>query len=114
ARSMRTRVTRTFGFVIPDISNPLFAVIARTAKGTLQNMGYLLNLANSGDSVEREVKLITDFAERQCDGLIFVTNNESDVRMIEASPSVRLALVTPHRDRHLPIDKVMTHNARGM
>ena len=114
ARSMRTRVTRTIGFVVPDISNPLFSVIARAAEGTLQNMGYLLNLANSGDSVEREVKLISDFAERQCDGLIFVTNNESDVRMIEALRAVRLPLVALDRDINLHIDKVMTDHARGM
>jgi len=114
ARSMRTRVTHTIGFVIPDISNPLFSVIARAAEDTLQNVGYLLNIANSGESLEREVKLIRAFAERQCDGLMFVTNNESDMRMLEALTSSRLPLVALDREIDLPIDKVMTDHARGL
>ena len=73
---MRTRVTRTVGFIIPDISNPIFSLIAREAEQLLQGEGYVLNVANSGGSVEREVRLIRAFAERQCDSMLFVTNSE--------------------------------------
>ena len=114
ARSMRTRTTKAIGFIIPDISNPLFSVIAREAEAVLQNDGYLLNIANSGDSAERERALVRSFAERQCDGIIFSTSNEMDPRVLEALRAARLPLLALDRDIDLPIDKVMTDHARGV
>jgi LacI family transcriptional regulator len=114
ARSMRTRTTRTIGFVIPDISNPLFATIARNAELVLQNEGFLLNIASSDDNVEREVRLISVFAERQCDGLILVTNRESDPRILEALRSSRLPLLVLDRELELDVDRVMSDHALGV
>lgn len=114
ARSMRTRTTRTIAFIIPDISNPLFSIIAREAEAVLQNHGYLLNIANTGDNVERELRLINAFVERQCDALIFATNNEFDPRVLGALRACGLPLLALDRDVDLPIDKVMTDHAHGI
>jgi LacI family transcriptional regulator len=114
ARSMRTRVTHTIGFVIPDLSNPIFSLIARDAEEVLQNEGYMLNVANSEGRVDREVQLIKAFAERQCDGLMFVTNNESDPRILEALRSSRLPMVAIDRELALDVDRVMVDHARGV
>lgn len=114
ARSMRTRTTRTIGFIIPDISNPLFSVIAREAEAVLQDDGYLLNIANTGDNVDREVKLIKAFVERQCDALIVATNNEFDVRVLDSLRASKLPLVALDRDVNLKVDRVMTDHAHGI
>jgi LacI family transcriptional regulator len=114
ARSMRTRVTRTIGFIIPDISNPVFSLIAREAEHVLQGENYMLNVANSGDNVEREVRLIRAFAERQCDAIIFVTNSESDTRLLHALRTSGLPVLALDRDIQLKIDRVMIDHARGM
>ena len=47
ARSMRTGTTGAVGFVVSDISNPLFAAIAKAADETLSPRGYALMIANS-------------------------------------------------------------------
>lgn len=114
ARSMRTRVTRTVGFVIPDISNPVFSLIAREAEQVLQSEDYMLNVANSGDNVEREVRLVKAFAERQCDALILVTNSESDPRVLQALRSSGLPVLALDREIDLDIDRVMIDHAHGM
>jgi LacI family transcriptional regulator len=114
ARSMRTRTTKAIGFIVPDISNPLFSVIAREAEAVLQNDGYLLNIASSGDSADRERALVRAFAERQCDGIIFSTSDEMDPRVLEALRAARLPLLALDRDIDLPVDKVMTDHARGV
>ena len=114
ARSMRTRVTRTVGFIIPDISNPIFSLIAREAEQLLQGEGYVLNVANSGGSVEREVRLIRAFAERQCDSMLFVTNSETDPRVLEALRSSGLRILALDREVGLEVDRVMIDHARGM
>jgi LacI family transcriptional regulator len=114
ARSMRTRVTRTIGFIIPDISNPVFSLIAREAEHVLQSEDYMLNIANSSDNVEREVRLVKAFAERQCDALILVTNSESDLRLLHAIRSSGLPVLALDRELDLDIDRVMIDHARGM
>jgi LacI family transcriptional regulator len=114
ARSMRTRVTRTIGFIIPDISNPIFSLVSRDAEQVLQSEGYMLNVANSGGSVEREVRLIKAFAERQCDAMIFVTNSESDPRVLDALRSSGLQILALDREVNLQVDRVMIDHARGM
>ena len=47
ARSMRTGQSRAVGFVVSDISNPLFSAIAKGADSVLHQHGYSLVLANS-------------------------------------------------------------------
>jgi LacI family transcriptional regulator len=111
---MRTRVTRTIGFVIPDISNPVFSLIAREAEHVLQSEDYMLNIANSGDSVEREVRLVKAFAERRCDAIILVTNSETDPRVLQALRSSGLPVLALDREIALDIDRVMIDHARGM
>ena len=54
ARSMRTGSSRTVGFVVSDISNPLFATIAKGVDSVLVPHGYSLVLANSENDPEHE------------------------------------------------------------
>ncbi len=114
ARSMRTRVTHTIGFIIPDISNSVFSFMARDAEEVFQNEAYVLNIANSSGRVDREIRLIKAFAERQCDGLMFVTNNESDPELLETLRMARLPIVSLDREVNLPVDSVMVDHAQGV
>ena len=47
AQSLRTRATRTVGFVVRDISIPLFAGIVKGAEQELESHGYSVLLTNS-------------------------------------------------------------------
>lgn len=46
-RSLRQGFTRTVGFIVRDISNPLFADIAKGAEDKLRAHGYAIVLTNS-------------------------------------------------------------------
>lgn len=76
ARSMRTGTTGAIGLIVSDISNPLFASIARAADSTLSPMGYALMLANSANDVDHEAELIAAFRQRRLDGLMIATADE--------------------------------------
>jgi LacI family transcriptional regulator len=47
AQSLRTGATRTVGFVVRDISIPLFAGIVKGAEQELESYGYSVLLTNS-------------------------------------------------------------------
>ncbi len=69
ARSLRTRVTRTIGFLIPDIQNPVYAQMIAGAEEAAQAQGYALLLMNSS-SGERRRTFIELLAQDRLDGLI--------------------------------------------
>lgn len=69
ARSLRTRVTRTIGFLIPDIQNPVYSQMIAGAEEAAQAQGYALLLMNSS-SGERRRAFIELLAQDRLDGLI--------------------------------------------
>ena len=70
AQSLRSGATRTIGFIIRDIANPLFAVVARACEQELRRNGYSLILMNSDGSVETESKNFALLRRRRVDGVI--------------------------------------------
>jgi LacI family transcriptional regulator len=77
ARSMRTGTSRAIGFVVSDISNPLFATIAKGVDAVLHRHGYSLVLANSENDPGREAELLSALRQRRVDGLIAAVADES-------------------------------------
>ena len=70
ARSLRLRRTFTLGLVIPDISNPFFALLARQIERHARTHGYSVLLADSQEDSAVEVDAITLMLSRHVDGLI--------------------------------------------
>lgn len=76
AQSLRSGSTRTVGFVIRDISNPLFAVIARRCEQELRAAGYSMVLVNSDGDVDAEARNLSLLRRRRVDGLIASLESE--------------------------------------
>jgi LacI family transcriptional regulator len=76
ARSMRTGTSRAVGFVVSDISNPLFATIAKGVDAVLTDHDYSLVLANSQNQPRREADLLSALRQRRVEGLIAAVADE--------------------------------------
>lgn len=114
ARSMRTGTTRAVGFVVSDITNPVFAAIAKGADAVLHPHGYSLVLANSGGNPEREAELIAALRQRRVDGLIAAVADERAPGLADRLAG-RAACVL--FDREVPgsgADAVCSDHAAGM
>jgi len=83
ARSMRTGSSHTVGFVVSDISNPLFATIAKGVDSVLVPHGYSLVLANSENDPEHEADLLRALRQRRLDGLIAAVADERATGLAE-------------------------------
>ncbi len=70
ARSLRLQSTRTLGLLIPDISNPFFAALARVVERQARAQGYTVLLADSQESVDVEAECLRTLVDRRIDGLI--------------------------------------------
>lgn len=77
AQGLRRGVTRTVGFMLRDISNPLFAMVAKSAERVLRDAGYSILLTNSDGSSSTESADLVLFRRRRVDGLIISLVSET-------------------------------------
>ena len=70
ARSLRIRQTHTIGLVIPDISNPFFASIAKVVEMEARKAGYSIMLCDSQENTHIEIDSLRLLQSRNVDGLI--------------------------------------------
>src|SRR3984957_16610246 len=90
ARSLRTRTTQTLALLIPDISNPFFADMARAVEDTAVGARYSALLCNTDEESQKEHTYL-DLA------------NAAQVAGVILSPHDRAADITRlHRDK-LPV-----------
>lgn len=73
ARALASGATHTYGLVVPDISNPFFATLARALQQEAFNHGRVLLLGDAGDDRQREYQLINHLLRRQVDGLLYIS-----------------------------------------
>jgi LacI family fructose operon transcriptional repressor len=70
AAGLRSRHTRTLGFILPDLENPSYARIAKLLEQGARARGYQLLIASSDDAPDSERQLLKLFRARRCDALI--------------------------------------------
>lgn len=119
ASGLRTRKTFTVGIVIPDLTNPVFPPIVRSAEQTLDAAGYIAVLADSGTR-RSEREIVDNMRARDVDGLILATAKRRDP-VVDACVEQGIPLVLVNRtvsrhnvsavinDDELGIELALTH-----
>jgi LacI family transcriptional regulator len=116
AQSLRRGVTNTFGFLIGDLSNPVFADIIRGAEDFARAHGYAVMLTNSEGDARLDTEHLRLFLRRRVDGIILSTVEMGSTEISPAliNPVVPLVVL----DRDVPADSrvstVYADHASGM
>jgi LacI family transcriptional regulator, galactose operon repressor len=76
AQSLRRKATRSVGFVVGDISNPLLAEITLGAETTLREAGYSMLLTNSENDPALDASHVRLLMQRRVDGLMLSLASE--------------------------------------
>lgn len=76
ARSMRSKVSRLIGIVIPDLTNPFFSELVQSAEQAAANHGYNIIVMTSFDHAAKEADRIRQLTSRKVDGIILVPSND--------------------------------------
>jgi LacI family transcriptional regulator len=77
ARSLRLKKTSTIGLIIPDISNPFFAGIAREVALGAKESGYSVIISDSQDHETSEMELIELLRSRGVEGIVLCPVGQS-------------------------------------
>lgn len=88
ARGLASKKTTTVGVIIPDISNNLYAELARGIEDIATMYKYNIILANSDQNEEKELTLFDAMLAKQVDGIVMMSDRvtENIQKAIDASP----------------------------
>lgn len=77
ARGLATRQSDSLGLVVPDVSNPFFAHIARGAEDAAYENAYSVFLLNSAEDAARERSALDSLWQKEVDGVILCSSRLS-------------------------------------
>jgi LacI family transcriptional regulator len=113
AQSMRTRVSRTIGFLVPDLTNYPNAAVAKAAEATLARAGYYMLLTDSDYDPAREARALHLLQSRQVDGIILYLSDEDDPIIQATIRGLDVPVVVLDRDLPFAVDTVFSDHAEA-
>ncbi len=113
ARSLRTRLTRTVGVLISDITTFFWTTMVRGIQDRAAKDGFSVILCNSDEESRNEKAYLANLVERSVDGLVIspTTGNHSYLRRL-AGGRLPLVLVDRHI-RGLAVPAIRVDNRQG-
>ena len=73
ARSLKTRRTRNIVLIVPDVTNPFYADIAKKLQVYLKQKNYIMSLFNTNENLNDELCAIESARENFAGGIIFAS-----------------------------------------
>lgn len=71
ARGLKTKITNTLGFILPDIANPYYSEIARGIEDAAKAKDFSVIFCDTDDTLENENRSIDLLKSKMVDGIIF-------------------------------------------
>jgi len=116
AQSLRRQATRSAGFVVGDISNPLLAEIVLGAETTLREAGYSMLLTNSENDPALDATHVRLLMQRRVDGLLLSLASEDNEATNATLARLDAPIVLIDRDlpRSVRASAVLSDHRTGM
>ena len=99
ARNLRLQRTNTIGLIIPDISNPFFANLARTVEEELRKRNKMVLLCDTKDDLTTEKESVELLLARKVDGLLVAPIGEK-WEHLQKNVNVPLVLIDRYFENH--------------
>lgn len=111
AKSMVTKQTNSLGLILPDVSNPFFADIAKFVETAAKKAGYNVFLCNSDEDIAKERGYISALQEKKIDGLLLIPVSDKKAKQSDAFFPMPVVLI----NRSLPGEHIGVYvdNAYG-
>lgn len=115
AQSLRRGSTRTIGFAMRDISNQLFANVAKNCEHELRRAGYTMILTNSDGDPLTEAANLDVLRRRRIDGLIVSLVSESSERTMTSLRGMNMPIVLLDREvEEIEASRVLCDHYEGV
>lgn len=114
AKGMRSNVTRTVGFILPDLTNSTNAMVAQTVERTMAAAGYRTLFASTAYDLSTEHRFLEEFQTKLVDGIIAFLSEESSSRSIELVGRSRVPVVLIDRTVPVSVNFVLSEHRIAM
>lgn len=105
AANLRQRTSSSVALVINDLSNPFFAEFAAGVDEMLAGAGYVTLLGSTGESPERQQRVLMSLMEHNPAGIILSPAEGSDGEYLREAVGTRMPLLVFNREpEHMPGD----------
>ncbi|WP_394746891.1 LacI family DNA-binding transcriptional regulator [Spongiimicrobium salis] len=111
ARNLRLQKTNTIGLIIPDISNPFFANLARTVELELRKRGKMVLLCDTKDETAIEEESLALLLGRKVDGILIAPVGRESQHLVGHAPVPVVLIDRYFEGSNLPF--VSTNNFLG-
>lgn len=114
AKSLRTRRTLTIGYLLPDITNPFYAGIARGIQDVAFTRGYNVILCNNDNDITKTERFFKMFLRSRVEGIIYSTPfNPALQSMVEAALKNGIPVVNCYGSTRVPALDTVVGDAEG-
>ncbi|MDP4098769.1 LacI family transcriptional regulator [Paenibacillus sp. P96] len=113
AAALTGKQTYTLGLLVPDISNPYFAELARAVEDRSRQLGYSVVICSTDNKDERVERYLNLLQQKKVDGMMIGTGiSNSEILAPLLQQSIPVALVARHMPS-LAIHTVVTDDRLG-
>ncbi len=112
ASALTGKQTKTIGLLIPDISNPFFAEIARSIEDQSHERGFNVMMCSTDNLKEKEERYLSLLVRQQIDGLIVASAFRCARLLEDVAKEVPITLVASEIPR-LSINTVTVDDYKG-
>src|SRR5215218_10028100 len=85
ARNLRTRQSHMIAVVVPDVTNPFYAVLTRGLADAVDEAGYGTYVCNTDGLHDRETTFFQDVYDREVDGSVLASGDTAS--QVQISPA---------------------------
>lgn len=114
AAGLRRRTSKTLGFIVPDISDPIYPRVLRGVEDAAKERGYMVFLGNAGNSQEDARSILTRMSARVVEGILIGTTRLEDPLIQECFNFGLPAVSVMRRPSSKIISSVTVDNKEGM
>ena len=93
ARSLFNKCTRSVGLIIPDITNPYYAGIARGVEDVASLAGYTVLLCDTDRRTEKETAALNTLLEKRVEGVIIAGGGSAQASNVDEVSRAGIAVV---------------------
>ncbi len=113
ARSLQSQRSGLVGVVVPDVANPFFAAITKEVTLRAESQGLSVLLADSRESTNVEVKLLSQLHSRRVEGLVVCPVGLSKEHLEELDASGTPLVIVDRCFMNTSMVSVMSDNRSG-
>jgi LacI family transcriptional regulator len=110
ARSLRTRATKVLGLIISDIQNPFFTALARGVEDAASERDYSVVLANTDESLDKELRYLEVAAAERMAGVILSPSSTGASRIDTLTDRGIPVVTIDRRLQWAEVDSVTVNN----